>query len=118
MVKPTQRMQRFSWSNTGVVVDTTTIASSTAVDYRNAAGGCLVINGDFTTVTYTFYGCDTIDGTFLPLYTSGGVAVTATGPGGSTDCMIELPTALFGTPYFKILTNADDTETLTVVLKS
>jgi len=120
--RPQMRAQRFSTIVKGVVLETTAgdIANATAVDFRNFAGGHIICPpaSAIASTTFTFYGCDTSDGTFLPIYSSGGVAVAATGPGSSTDCMIELPAALFGVPFFKILSNADDTETVDIALKS
>lgn len=105
---------RKAFSPQAVTIDTT-IADSTTIDLRFAAGGVIKCTS-IASVTFTWYACDTDNGTFLPIY-FGGAAVVTTVPGG-TNCFVEIPDACWAYPYVRILPNADDAETVTVILKS
>lgn len=112
------RTQRFCSLASSVAVDTATPpVNATAIDFRGYAGGALLVASTIASVTFTYYGCDTIDGTYVPLYDSAGVALTTTLPGGAA-AGGEIPAACFAWPYLKISSNADDAETVKVLLKS
>jgi hypothetical protein len=100
-----------------VTLDTATPpAAATAIDMREFAGGWVKVASTIASVTFSWYGCDTIDGTYVPVY-FGGAAVTTTLPGG-TACMAEIPAACWQYPFLKISSNADDGEAIVVGLKS
>lgn len=103
---------------TGIVI-CSTVATATGFRFSGFSGGMLKLPDTIASVTFTFHGCDTEDGTYVPLYSYTGVAITATGP-GNTACMVEIPPACFGSPFLKIQCNGDAAggESITVLLKS
>lgn len=108
---------RWSGYKATITIDTATIANSTAIDFRSYAGGAVYVAATIASVTLTWYGAPTRDDTFVPLYDSSGVALTTTLPGGAA-AGAEIPAACFAWPFLKCLSNADDGETITVVLKT
>lgn len=102
-----------------VALDTATPpVNATAIDYRHYAAGRVIAASTIASVTLTWYECDTEGGTYVPCY-NGGAAVTSTLPGGATTAAsCEIPASLAGSHWLKITSNADDTETVTVLLKA
>jgi len=112
-----QRIARLAVPKITVTLDTATPpADATPIDFRNFAGGGIKVASTIASTTFTWYGCDEIDGTYVPLYDSAGVALTTTLPGGAA-AGGEIPPGCFGWSYLKISSNADDGESITVSLK-
>lgn len=99
-----------------VVVDTATPpVNGTTIDYRHYAAGRVIVAATIASTTLTWY--ESTDGdTFVPCY-NGGNAVTSTLPGGAA-ASCEIPASLAGCQFLRITTNADDAESVTVVLKA
>lgn len=85
-----------------------------ALDISGAAWGSIEIPATIASVTLTFYGCMTKDGTFLPLTDRNGTAVTLT---VAQPKIYELPPVVFTVPYLRIKSNADDGESVSLCLK-
>jgi hypothetical protein len=94
-----------------------TATASSAIDIRHFVTGAILFTSEFNTDTITIQGCATVDGTFLPIKSSGGTTQTIT---GVTNTWVELPSAVMSMPYLKFVTNSATAAaaTLTVVLKS
>lgn len=92
-------------------------AAGTLIVQRGYSGGWVKVSSDIASTTLTWYGCDTADGTFVPIY-FGGAVVTTTLPGSGTACMAEIPSACWQYPFLKIKSSADNGETITVGFKS
>lgn len=101
---------------TAAVVTATPPVNGTTIDYRGFSYGRVIVAATIASTTLTWYECSTPNGTFVPCY-NGGSAVTSTLPGGAA-ASCEIPAALAGCHYLRITSNADDAETVTVVLKS
>lgn len=101
-----------------VTLDTATppVDATGTIDLRQFSGGVVKVASTIASVTFTWYGCDTSTGTYVPVY-SGGAAVTTTLPGGAA-CSVEIPDACWAYPYLRISSNADDGESVTAMLKS
>ncbi len=111
------RMERKSVKLDNIALDTATPpVNASIIDYRGFAAGRVIVAATIASTTLTWYECDTPTGTFVPCY-SGGNAVTSTLPGGAA-ASCEIPAALGGCSYLKITSNADDAETVTVVMKA
>ena len=74
------------------------------INMKDFAGGSVSIPAGSTITTLTYYGCHTQGGTHLVLLDSDGVAVTQT---VAASRVIDMPAAVFGLPYLKIVSNAD-----------
>lgn len=111
------RIKRFCSKLTGVAIDTAgPPVNATAIDYRDFAGGRILAPSTIASVTITFWESDESDGTYY-LCQSGGADVTATLSGGANEAC-EIPAACAPSRWLKLQSNADDAETVTVVLKS
>lgn len=111
------RIKRFCSKLTGVAVDTAgPPVNATAIDYRDFAGGRILAPSTIASTTITFWESDEEGGTYYQCR-SGGSAVTATITGGANEAC-EFPAAVAPCRWLKLQTNADDAETVTVVLKS
>jgi hypothetical protein len=98
-----------------VTIDYTTLASSTAVEYRGWAGGEIFIPAGTTLTTpLTWYAADDLDGTFLAAQDGTGTAVTSTIAAGKC---VPIPAALFGAGAIKALCGGQAAGTATMSLK-
>jgi hypothetical protein len=101
-------MQRDYCYEESVMIDTV-VADATAIDLRNYAGGSVSIPSGSSVTTITVYGCHTVDGTYLAAYDNADAAVTLTV--AASRC-VQLPDAVFGYPFIKLVGDADGTCTL------
>jgi hypothetical protein len=99
---------------TGVAV-TNAIATCAAVDNRNSDAIGIWLTAHATAASLAIYVSTTIDGTFVPLLTTGNVAEAVTVDAASK--AYTLPITARPWPFLKFLANAG-TATLTVVRKS
>jgi len=105
-----------------------TIASSgnlsDALAFQGNAGGIVLMPAAWTAASIGFKICDTIDGTYLPLYDDEGTLVQIASP--AVDCAYSIPPELFGAAYVKLWsqdgsassTNQAAERSLIVLLKS
>lgn len=99
-----------------VVLGTTTPTNATEIDYRHAAAGRVIVtSSNVTGTTINWWEAFEPGGTYVQCY-NGGTIVTSTLPGGAASC--EIPAALAGSMFLKMSMNADQGETVTVVLKA
>ena len=109
------RMARYCVPTQTATLSTATPPTGTAIDYRSFAAGNFWLGSGIQASTWTLYGCDTFDGTYVALYDSAGNAVTITIGGASRSYPI--PSACAGVPFIKISSNLDNDESITVSLK-
>lgn len=111
------RIKRFCATLSGVAVDTAgPPVNATPIDYRDFAGGRILAPSTIASTTVTFWESDEPNGTYYQCR-SGGSAVTATLTGGANEGC-EIPAACAPCKWLKLQTNADDAETVKVILKS
>lgn len=111
------RIKRFCATLTGVAIDTAgPPVDATPIDYRDFAGGRILAATTIASTTITFWESDEPGGTYRKCM-SGGSAVTATLTGGAAESC-EIPAACAPCKWLKLQSNADDAETVTVILKS
>lgn len=100
--------------NTIVDVSVTdSIATCDEIPFGNYSSGIVMVptTAGASVTSLTYYVCEKSGGTFLPLSDQDGVAVTQT---VSHTKAYEMPSALFGARFVKILANAAGTLILTV----
>ena len=86
-----------------------TLVDTPEIDMRDFAGGSIQLPTGSSITTLTYYGCHTKGGTHVALLDADGVAVTQT---VAAVRIVDLPAAIFGLPFLKILTNADGAVTV------
>ncbi len=112
-----EAMQRWFSGVRTVTLDTADPpAAASVIDLRRYSGGWIKVAATIASTTIQWYGCDTEDGTYVPIY-FGGAIVTTTLPGG-TACMAEIPSACWQYHFLKPKSSADDGETIQVGLKT
>jgi len=96
-------MGRANYTNPTVTVDST-LADAEEIDVRNYAGGSVHVPHGSSLTTLTFYSLHAAGGTMVAAYDNANVAVTLT---VSADRVVQLPDAIFGFPFIKMVGNAD-----------
>ncbi len=114
------KIQRNSASHQ-VTLDTATLANCTLIDLRGYAGGSIINTSTIASTGYTFYGTwETKDGDpgdeFVEILTKAGASTALSGLSASKAA--PFPDEVFGFPFIKIISQADDTEKTWINLKS
>lgn len=88
---------------------TSVLGTTPAINWEEMTIGSIALPTGYTSVTLTFYAASDPASTFRPCYTAAGVAITQTVAAAR---QYELPAALAGMGWIKIVTNADDSTKL------
>ena len=97
-----------------VVVDTATIGNCTEIDYREFAGGGVVIPTSSAITVLNWYGRTEADSTYYALYDDVGAALAQAVTSAKG---YPIPDACFGWAYLKIISTGGDGESIYVSLK-
>lgn len=114
-------IRRSSTSNSVTIASSGNLSS--ALEMSGASGGIIQMPAAWTAASIGFKVCNTVDGTYLPLYDQDGVLVQIDSP--AVDKAYTMPTELFGALYVKLWsqngsgtnTNQGAARTLTVTIK-
>lgn len=106
---------RRQWHRLSVLIDKD-IADAEEIQTGEYAGGVLYVPAGSSLTSVTFYVADSKGGTYLPLYDQAGLAVSM---GVSASRAYEIPTAVFGAAFIKIIGDASsDDQTAYLTFKS
>jgi len=97
------------WKDAETVSLTTSETTTPVIDKRGFAGGSVQVPAGSSITTLTFYGDHDGSDTFGALYDNLGAAVTLT---VAASRVTQLPDALFGVPYIKIVADAEGDVTI------
>ncbi len=99
----------------GSIILTNSSSTTPVIDMRNWAFGCIIFRGSATTQVLNVLASDEESGNYFALYDVNGDAVTVS---AQAQRVVELPTALAGCPFIKLVqATSNDTTPVTVVLK-